>query len=136
MATEISKTSVTLAEGNLALNEQHNVRVAKLSAEEFAEAHAGTRTFSRLDDAGIELGRSGEYDFSTLFVDPPRAGLDEVCRTLARGFERVVYVSCNPETLARDVRSLAETHRVASVAAFDQFPYTPHLEAGVVLERR
>ena len=72
----------------------------------------------------------------TLFVDPPRAGLDETCRDLAREFDRVLYVSCNPETLARDVAELRETHHVTRLAAFDQFPYTPHLEAGILLERR
>ena len=47
----------------------------------------------------------------------------------------MVYVSCNPDTLARDVRELSATHEVTRLAAFDQFPYTPHLECGVVLER-
>ena len=144
VATEISKASVALAERNLAANAGcEHARVAKLSAEEFARAHAGER-FKQLSAAGIHLdggdggGGAGEepYDFRTLFVDPPRAGLDETCRALARQFARVVYVSCNPETLARDVRDLAATHRITRVAAFDQFPYTPHLEAGVVLELR
>ena len=72
----------------------------------------------------------------TLFVDPPRAGLDATCVELARRFATVVYVSCNPETLARDVALLAATHDVSRLAAFDQFPYTHHLEAGVVLERK
>ena len=71
-----------------------------------------------------------------ILVDPPRAGLDETCRGLASRFGRVVYVSCNPITLARDVAELGETHAVTRLAAFDQFPYTPHLECGVVLERR
>lgn len=72
----------------------------------------------------------------TLFVDPPRAGLDETCCQLASKFNQVVYVSCNPETLARDLSELLSTHKLTRLAAFDQFPYTPHLEAGVVLERR
>jgi len=72
----------------------------------------------------------------TLFVDPPRAGLDETCRRLASQFDRVVYVSCNPETLVRDLAELLETHELERVAAFDQFPYTPHLEAGVVLVKK
>ena len=75
-------------------------------------------------------------ELRTLFVDPPRAGLDATCRKLAATFDRVVYVSCNPETLARDLGELSMTHRVTRLAAFDQFPYTPHLEAGVLLERR
>ena len=72
----------------------------------------------------------------TLFVAPPRAGLDATCRELAATFDHVVYVSCNPETLARDLAELSATHEVTRLAAFDQFPYTPHLESGVVLVRR
>ena len=106
------------------------------------EAYAGVRPYKRLIDAGIQLGTPppdagvtndvAVFDrLRTLFVDPPRANLDATCRDLARTFDRVVYVSCSPETLARDLADLAGTHRPARVAAFDQFPYTPHLEAGV-----
>ena len=70
------------------------------------------------------------------FVAPPRAGLDATCRHLAAAFPRIVYISCNPATLARDVAELSATHAVTRLAAFDQFPYTDHLECGVVLERR
>ena len=111
-----------------------HVRVARLSAEDFSDVHLRGRRFQRLDDAGIDLSLADRMQ--TLFVDPPRAGLDATCRELAKGFERVLYVSCNPETLARDVRLLAPTHSIERVAAFDQFPYTDHLECGVVLERR
>lgn len=104
VATELSKSSVRLAELNLEANRVSNVRVAKLSAEEFVEAHAQRRHFRRLDTAGVDLSSAGGYRLETLFVDPPRAGLDATCRQLAAEFGRVVYVSCNPETLARDVR--------------------------------
>ena len=134
----MSQASVELAELNLAANAVTNVDVARLSAEEFVEAFNGSKTFKRLTEKGIHLGESGDagYRLETLFVDPPRAGLDATCRELAAGFERVLYVSCNPETLARDVAELAPTHEITALAAFDQFPYTPHLEAGVLLERR
>ena len=134
----MSQASVELAELNLAANAVANVDVARLSAEEFVEAFNGSKTFKRLTEKGIHLGESGDagYRLETLFVDPPRAGLDATCRELAAGFERVLYVSCNPETLARDVAELAPTHEITALAAFDQFPYTPHLEAGVLLERR
>ena len=136
IATELSKASVELAEANIARNALDNVRVARLSAEEFSDVHSGVRHFHRLAEANITLGKGSGLEFSTLLVDPPRAGLDTACVGLARGFERIVYVSCNPDTLARDVIALRDTHRIARVAAFDQFPYTDHLECGVVLERR
>ena len=136
IATELSKASVALAEENLAINNVRNVRVARLSAEEFVEAYSGTRRFHRLKEAKIELGANSGLKMKTLFVDPPRAGLDEVCRNLASTFDRVVYVSCNPVTLGRDLAELTSSHAVTHVACFDQFPYTPHLECGVVLQRR
>jgi tRNA (uracil-5-)-methyltransferase len=71
-----------------------------------------------------------------VLVDPPRAGLDENTCKLISQFEKIVYISCNPETLARDVKMLLSTHTVQRVAAFDQFPYTHHLESGVFLVRR
>jgi len=129
-ATELTKASIALAHANLAANGVGNVQLGRLSASEFTQAYAGERAFHRL--GGIDLG---EYDFSTLLVDPPRSGLDETCVKLAARFERVVYISCNPETLARDVSTLRGTHRIVRAAAFDQFAYTPHLEAGVLLER-
>ena len=65
-----------------------------------------------------------------------RAGLDDgTCALLAR-FPRIIYISCNPATLARDVEKLKTTHFIHRAAAFDQFPYTHHLEAGVYLVRK
>ena len=72
----------------------------------------------------------------TLFVDPPCAGLDETCRRLASQFDQVLYVSCNPVTLVKNLEYLCRMHDLVRVAAFDQFPYTHHLEAGVVLQKR
>lgn len=51
-------------------------------------------------------------------------------------FDKIIYISCNPETLARDVKKLLLTHDIIKVAAFDQFPYTHHLESGVFLVRK
>jgi len=102
-----------------------------MSSEEFTEALGGKREFNRLK--GVDL-RS--YDLKTVLVDPPRAGLDEDTRRLVAGFETLIYISCNPQTLARDLEDLCKTHRVVSAALFDQFPYTPHMEAGVILRPR
>jgi tRNA (uracil-5-)-methyltransferase len=76
------------------------------------------------------------YDFRTLFVDPPRMGLDEATVALARGFQNILYISCNPQTLHANVAALAATHEIRAAAVFDQFPYTHHLECGLMLSRR
>ena len=77
-----------------------------------------------------------DYDFSTVLVDPPRAGLDaDSCDQLSE-YPRIVYISCNPDTLAVNLEQLTRTHRIVRFALFDQFPFTHHCECGVLLERR
>ncbi|AYC34379.1 tRNA (uridine(54)-C5)-methyltransferase TrmA [Pseudomonas cavernae] len=131
LATEISKTSVNAALANLADNGVNNVSLVRLSAEELTEALNEVRPFRRL--AGLDLK---SYEFGSVFVDPPRAGMDPDTCELTRRFQRILYISCNPETLAANIAQLHDTHRVSRCALFDQFPYTHHMEAGVLLERR
>ncbi len=131
LATEISKTSVNAALHNLEANAINNIELVRLSAEELTQALNGVRSFRRL--AHIELAA---YDFGTIFVDPPRAGMDTDTCELARRFERILYISCNPQTLADNISQLQDTHSISSCALFDQFPWTEHIEAGVLLERR
>ncbi|MCE8025052.1 tRNA (uridine(54)-C5)-methyltransferase TrmA [Billgrantia aerodenitrificans] len=130
LATEISRTSVASAQQNLAANGIDNAAVGRMSAEEFAAALKGEKGGRRVTEMALEA-----YDFSTVLVDPPRAGLDEAsCRQLSE-YSRVVYISCNPDTLEQNLESLSRTHRIARFALFDQFPWTHHCECGVLLER-
>ncbi|WP_010489589.1 tRNA (uridine(54)-C5)-methyltransferase TrmA [Pseudomonas sp. S9] len=131
LATEISKSSVNAALANLADNQVDNVTLVRLSAEELTEALNEVRPFRRL--AGIDLK---SYDFGTVFVDPPRAGMDPDTCELTRRFERILYISCNPQTLADNIEQLSDTHRIERCAVFDQFPYTHHMESGVLLVRK
>ena len=133
LATELSKTATYAAIENLALNGIKNVQFARLSAEEMTQALNGDRAFRRLSHLPRPLT---DYDLGTLMVDPPRAGLDPATRALAKTFDHLLYISCNPETLARDLEALAPTHELTDLAFFDQFPYTHHLEVGTVLRRR
>jgi 23S rRNA (uracil1939-C5)-methyltransferase len=71
-------------------------------------------------------------------VDPPRAGLHPrvVARVAELAPHRIVYVSCNPATLARDLRDFAQRgYELAEVRPFDMFPHTPHIESVARLER-
>ena len=65
-----------------------------------------------------------------------QAGLDKDAAELMRRFDNVVYINCNPETLAGNLRVVKDSHQVKAVALFDQFPFTHHTECGVYLERR
>jgi tRNA (uracil-5-)-methyltransferase len=55
---------------------------------------------------------------------------------LVRRFDNIIYISCNPETLKLNLEQIADSHEITATAAFDQFPFTPHLEAGVCLKRK
>ncbi|MHB9797758.1 tRNA (uridine(54)-C5)-methyltransferase TrmA [Pseudomonas sp. MT3] len=131
LATEISKTSVNAALANLADNAVDNVTLVRLSAEELTQALNDVRPFRRLADVDLK-----SYAFGSVFVDPPRSGMDPDTCELTRRFDNVLYISCNPETLAQNIAQLHDTHQVSRCALFDQFPYTHHMEAGVLLTRR
>ncbi|MDX1734853.1 MAG: tRNA (uridine(54)-C5)-methyltransferase TrmA [Halioglobus sp.] len=133
IATEVAKSSTRASRFNLDENGIDNVHLVRLSAEETSEAMAGKREFRRLAELPRPLAQFG---LRTLFVDPPRAGLDEQTVAMAAGFDAILYISCNPQTLAQNLVVLHRTHTVSHLALFDQFPYTQHMECGVVLRRR
>jgi 23S rRNA (uracil1939-C5)-methyltransferase len=85
---------------------------------------------SPLDAAELET-------FDGVVFDPPRAGAEAQSRELAKSrVRRIVAISCNPVTLARDLRILADGgYRVAAITPFDQFAFSPHLEAAATLMR-
>ena len=131
LATEISKSSVHSAQYNIAQNKVTNLDIIRMSSEEFTQAMKGERTFSRLD--GIDLS---SYNCQTILVDPPRAGMDTLTCDLVANYENIIYISCNPDTLVRDLDHLCQTHEVKRFAIFDQFPYTHHIESGVFLQKK
>lgn len=133
LATEVSKTSVQAAHWNIEANHIKNIQIARLSAEEFSEAHQGLRHFRRLEEQNIDLK---QYQFSTIFIDPPRAGVDEQTLQQVAQFNHIIYVSCNPETLRNNLETLCHTHDICSAALFDQFPFTHHIESAVLLKRK
>lgn len=73
-----------------------------------------------------------------IITDPPRAGMhpDVVNVILGASPKRIVYVSCNPATQARDLALLDADYKVSAVQPVDMFPHTPHVENVVLLEKR
>ncbi len=78
------------------------------------------------------------YTPDVLVIDPPRGGMhkDVLAQVLALSPEKVVYVSCNPVTLARDVGNMARGYELVEIQPVDMFPHTYHIEAVAKLWRR
>lgn len=130
LATEISKSSIKLAQQNCQLNQVDTIEFIRLSSAETASALKHEREFRRLKHIDID-----SYQFSTVLVDPPRAGLDADTLSLVAGFDTIIYISCNPNTLADNLSCLTKTHAIKHFALFDQFPYTEHCECAMILQR-
>ncbi len=95
--------------------------------------YAGDMKDILTDDFIAEHGRP-----DVIITDPPRAGMhpDVVKTILNAAPKRIVYVSCNPATQARDLQLLDEQYKVCAVQPVDMFPHTPHVENVVLLEIR
>jgi 23S rRNA (uracil1939-C5)-methyltransferase len=115
---EIVPSSVSLANHNAAANGLENYRAIAVGAEDMDPANL----------AGAD----------TVIVDPPRAGLhSRVAEMLLEAApRRIIYLSCNPVTQARDLMRLSESYRPGSVTGFDFYPGTLHLESLVTLVRK
>lgn len=117
---EVSEAAADWARRNAASNGLNNVTFLGASAEAI---------FADIDFRNDE---------TAVVIDPPRKGSSEefLNQLIAFAPKRVVYVSCNPATQARDLKLLtAEAYRVVEVQPFDLFPQTKHLECVVVLEK-
>ena len=131
LASEISKSSIANARINCELNGVCNAQFVRLSADELMSAFARRRELERLKEIDIF-----SYDFSHVLIDPPRAGLEPSVIDFIKNFQNLIYISCNPQTLFENLRSLCATHEVRRFAIFDQFAHTSHIECGVLLRRR
>ena len=81
------------------------------------------------------LSQHGRPD--VIITDPPRVGMHEdVCKMLLQAApQRIIYVSCNPATQARDLKALSEKYTITAVQPVDMFPHTMHVENVVRLDR-
>ncbi len=115
-----SKESIANAKDNLELNNINNAT--------YIEGDV-TDTFTRLVNDGFKP--------DVVIIDPPRVGLtDEFMETLLRVQpERIVYVSCNPSTLAKNIDVLNELYKVKYIQPFDMFPNTPQVESITLLTK-
>lgn len=117
IAIELSKDSIFAANRNAKLNHLKNVS--------FIAA-----------DAATELKKINLND-KVVILDPPRSGLDEAMVELLVKYppKTIIYISCNPSTLAKNLKELKKLYRIESIQPFDFFSQTPLLESVVVLRR-
>ena len=86
-------------------------------------------------DAGEYISKS-DIDIDVLIMDPPRSGSDEIflSTVINKRIKKIIYISCNPETLARDIAYLSSLYEVTYVQPVDMFPMTAHVETVACLQ--
>jgi 23S rRNA (uracil1939-C5)-methyltransferase len=109
----------------------HNAKVNGIENVHFETAQVEKYLTAKRDHGGLADG-------ALVVLDPPRSALHPKAlkRLMAFQPEHIVYVSCNPKLLARELAVFTEAYDLASLEAFDLFPHTPHVEALAVLKRR
>ncbi|MCG6881576.1 MAG: 23S rRNA (uracil(1939)-C(5))-methyltransferase RlmD [Deltaproteobacteria bacterium] len=115
---EISESATADARRNALENDVHNCRFV-------------------CGDIREKLGTVG-FNPDIMIIDPPRAGMhkDVLAETMGIRPRRIVYVSCNPATLARDLEVMAEAYELNEIQPVDMFPHTYHIESVAKLSRR
>jgi 23S rRNA (uracil1939-C5)-methyltransferase len=116
LGIEINKSSILDAKSNIILNKCSNVEVIE----------------GKVEDKITTL--KGNYD--TIIVDPPRSGLDNITKKsiLTLKPEKLIYVSCDPVTLARDLNYFTDLYDVISIKPYNLFPRTYHVETITILQ--
>ena len=130
---------------SVALASRGDTRVTAIEGErtsahdlKFNAARVGSAIEARHQAVEVYLDSARPRDLDTVIVDPPRSGMtrDALMRAIGLRAPRVVYVSCDVATLARDARALVDAgYRLLTLRVFDLFPHTAHVESLAVFER-
>ena len=147
VGVEIDERLCEAARHNLRVNRVENATIihspsAKVCSRILAEKGLVLPFLSsRAESSSSNGDASATYtdakiQFDSVLVDPPRAGLDANTLALVQRYAHVVYISCNPTALHRDLAALKESHDLRAFAMFDHFPYTSHFECGAFLCHR
>ena len=113
------------------------VKYAILNAITNAKINKRDNMYYMLGDVSKNIMKIKDK-IDTVIVDPPRAGLDTITKKTILNFKakKIIYVSCDPMTLARDLNELQNVYNIIDIKGLDMFPYTQHCESITVLERR
>lgn len=113
------------------------VKEASISAEKLVKENSITNMKVINGDCAKVLPKllnaiGGEF---VAVLDPARVGCDERVLDVVKQAKKIIYISCNPKTLSKDLNTLVETHNIEYVQPYDMFPQTKHLETLVVLKK-
>jgi 23S rRNA (uracil1939-C5)-methyltransferase len=110
-----------------ALMQQASVNALELNA---AAAKLGKQYGYPIRTANVSDIQQEKSRYDTIFLDPPRDGVDKKTLAAVQAIapERIIYVSCNPMTAARDLQRLESSYKIVEMALFDMFPQTYHVE--------
>merc|ERR1712232_178525 len=125
LAVEINRRLVSAAQANVEANGLDNVTVVRSPSNDFCSRVLRKRSYD-LKDA--KTGSTTLLEFGWTIVDPPRAGLDALTLSAIAGYDHVLYVSCNPLALRKDMATLQATHDIVRWVLLDHFPFTAHVE--------
>lgn len=113
------------------------VKNAVLNAITNSKINKRDNIYYMLGDVSLCLPKIKDK-IDTIIVDPPRAGLDKITKQTIIDFKphKIIYVSCDPMTLARDLKELSPYYNIIELKGLDMFPHTHHIETFAVLEKR
>ena len=119
-----------------------NVTLVEINADAVREMQRNIAELGRTDARAVLAPSEQALDYITgkevVIVDPPRAGLhtDVIATLLQKLPPRIIYLSCNPVTQARDVALLQQNYRIVHHRGYNFFPRTPHIEHLVILDKK
>ena len=129
VAIEINPDLVEAARESLEMNNVSNVEVVLADSQKFSKRMLAGK-FQDASGNRILLD-----DFSVVLVDPPRAGLDPDTLALVSRVDHILYVSCGPDNLLKNIREGLRSHVVEQLIVLDHFPNTRHVEVAVYMRR-
>lgn len=121
IGVELNGDAIKDAKLNAKCNQQANIRFHNADAGKFM----------------VALAKENKEPVDVVFMDPPRAGSDKAFMdsVIKLAPKKVIYISCNPETLARDLKYLSSSYKVEEICPVDMFPHTTHVETCVSLKK-
>ncbi len=124
---ELNKESINMAKENAEINKVTNCEFEASDVKEYLISEVPVKT-------GISYSNRAFFD--TIILDPPRSGIHPKAAEYLLQYEpkKIIYVSCNPATQARDIKLLSEKYGITAIQPVDMFPHTMHIENVVSLD--